>query len=136
MTARASSPRANAEQNRELLRLAAIDVGTNSIHMIVAQIDSDGAVTTLWRMKEPVGLGRLSFPNKTLTDAAMQPATAALSRFQQAAVQRGAEKIIAVATSAGRADSRVAAAGPSTGTSRTSQAFAVSWMASAGWPTA
>jgi len=100
MTAAASSVRASAASHRELLRLAAIDVGTNSIHMIVAQIDADGAVTTLWRMKEPVGLGRLSFPNKTLTAAAMEPAAAALSRFQHAAVQRGAEKIIAVATSA------------------------------------
>lgn len=92
--------RPSLDHHRELLRLAAIDVGTNSIHMIVAQVDADGAVTTLWRMKEPVGLGRLSFPNKRFTDAAMDPAVATLARFQQAAVQRGAEKIIAVATSA------------------------------------
>ena len=42
--------------DRGSLRLAAIDVGSNSIHMIIAQADADGAVTTLWRMKEPVGL--------------------------------------------------------------------------------
>ena len=40
----------------QALRLAAIDVGSNSIHMIVAQADADGAITTLWRLKESVGL--------------------------------------------------------------------------------
>jgi len=85
---------------RELLRLAAIDVGSNSIHMIVAQADADGAVTTLWRLKEPVGLGRMSFPSKKLTTEAMDRAVEVLARFRQAARQRQAEKIIAVATSA------------------------------------
>ncbi len=44
------------------IRLAAIDVGSNSIHMIVAQAAHDGGVTTLWRVKEMVGLGRGSVP--------------------------------------------------------------------------
>src|SRR5437868_13640750 len=84
------------------LRLAAIDVGSNSIHMIVAQADADGAVTTLWRLKEPVGLGRLSFPSHRLSRHAIDAAMGVLERFTQAAKQRGAEKIIAVATSAVR----------------------------------
>ena len=54
------------------LRIAAIDVGSNSIHMIVAQADPDGAITTLWRMKEMVGLGRISFPSHRLSDEAME----------------------------------------------------------------
>ena len=84
------------------LRLAAVDVGSNSIHMVVAQVDPDGGVTTLWRMKEPVGLGRGSFPSRRLTKETMDRAVATLGRFQQAARQRGAEKIVAVATSAVR----------------------------------
>ena len=84
------------------IRLAAIDIGSNSIHMIVAQADADGAVTTLWRMKEPVGLGRISFPSKNLSTEAMNRAVAVLARFKQAAQQRQCEKIIAVATSAVR----------------------------------
>jgi len=82
------------------LRLAAIDVGSNSIHMIVAQADPDGAITTLWRMKEMVGLGRISFPARRLSDEAMDRAITTLARFQQAAQQRQCEKIVAVATSA------------------------------------
>ncbi len=62
--AAASSRLSHKHDSRESLRLAAIDVGSNSIHMIVAQADADGGITTLWRLKEPVGLGRLSFPSR------------------------------------------------------------------------
>src|SRR5688572_33003961 len=95
-----SRPRAGTNVPRESLRLAAIDVGSNSVHMIVAQVDADGGVTTLWRMKEMVGLGRISFPSRRLTKDAMDRALMSLGRFKQAAQQRQAEKILAVATSA------------------------------------
>src|SRR5918998_1526432 len=85
---------------REGLRLAAIDIGSNSVHMIVAQADADGGVTTLWRMKEMVGLGRISFPSRRLTKDAMDRALLSLGRFKQAAQQRQAAKVIAVATRA------------------------------------
>lgn len=81
-------------------RIAAIDVGSNSVHMVVAQIDGDGGVTTLYRLKEMVGLGRISFPNKVLSAEAMDRAIASLGRMKVAAQQRQAEKIVAVATSA------------------------------------
>src|SRR5947207_10137746 len=99
LTSRRNHARGDTGQS---LRLAAIDVGSNSIHMIVAQADADGAVTTLWRLKEPVGLGRLSFPSHRLSRHAIDAAMGVLERFTQAAKQRGAEKIIAVATSAVR----------------------------------
>ncbi len=85
---------------RDSLRLAAIDVGSNSIHMVIAQADADGGMTALWRMKEMVGLGRISFPSKNLSDEAIERAVGALSRFALAARQRQCEKIITVATSA------------------------------------
>ncbi|HEV2296580.1 MAG TPA: Ppx/GppA phosphatase family protein [Tepidisphaeraceae bacterium] len=90
----------SAQPAREGLRVAAIDVGSNSVHMIVAQVDTDGGVTTLWRMKEMVGLGRISFPSRRLTKDAMDRALVALGRLKQTAQQRQAEKILAVATSA------------------------------------
>ena len=92
----------SAESEKGSLRLAAIDVGSNSIHMIIAQADADGAITTLWRMKEHVGLGRLSFPSHRLSGEAMDAAITTLARFKQIAHQRGAEKVITVATSAVR----------------------------------
>jgi exopolyphosphatase/guanosine-5'-triphosphate,3'-diphosphate pyrophosphatase len=92
----------SAPSEKASLRLAAIDVGSNSIHMIIAQADADGGVTTLWRMKAPVGLGRMSFPSHRLSRAAMDSAIIVLARFKQAATQRQAEKIVTVATSAVR----------------------------------
>ena len=90
------------EPPRPDLRLAAIDVGSNSLHMIVAQVGVDGAISTLWRAKEMVGLGRMSFPSHRLSVEAMDQAMLALRRFQQEAYNRHCEKIIAVATSAVR----------------------------------
>src|SRR3982751_4462931 len=88
--------------DRPEFRIAAIDVGSNSLHMAIAQADTDGSITTLWRMKEMVGLGRISFPSRNLTREAMDRAVATLARFQQAARVRGCEKILAIATSAVR----------------------------------
>jgi exopolyphosphatase/guanosine-5'-triphosphate,3'-diphosphate pyrophosphatase len=93
------SPRAQA---RNSLRLAAIDIGSNRLHMVVAQADRDGGLTTLWSMKEMIGLGRMSFPSRRLSKEAMDRALACLARFKQAAVQREAEQIIVVATAAVR----------------------------------
>ena len=84
------------------LRLAAIDVGSNSLHMVIAQIDADGGATNLWRMKEMVGLGRNSFPSHRLSPEAMDRALMTLQRFGQTALRRGCEKVVAVATSAVR----------------------------------
>jgi exopolyphosphatase/guanosine-5'-triphosphate,3'-diphosphate pyrophosphatase len=84
------------------MRIAAIDVGSNSIHMIVAEAAVDGGITTLWRMKEMIGLGRASFPDRVIPREAIDRAIAALARFQQAAQQRQCEKIVATATSAVR----------------------------------
>ena len=100
VTVKANPPSVLAD--RPELRIAAIDVGSNSLHMVIAQADPDGGVTTLWRMKEMVGLGRMSFPSRRLSRESMDRATASLARFQQVARIRGCEKILAVATSAVR----------------------------------
>ncbi len=88
--------------DRTEFRVAAIDVGSNSLHMVIAQADADGGITHLWRMKEMVGLGRISFPSKRLTAEAMDRAVATLDRFAEAARKRQCEKVLAVATSAVR----------------------------------
>jgi exopolyphosphatase/guanosine-5'-triphosphate,3'-diphosphate pyrophosphatase len=99
---RASNRRSGKIEPRTEFRVAAIDVGSNSLHMVIAQADPDGAITTLWRMKEMVGLGRISFPSRRLTAEAMERAIATLKRFKEAAQRRQCEKILAVATSAVR----------------------------------
>jgi exopolyphosphatase/guanosine-5'-triphosphate,3'-diphosphate pyrophosphatase len=91
-----------ASRRPDELRIAAIDVGSNSLHMIVAQVDSCGGISVLWRMREMVGLGRISFPSKRLTKEAMGRAMMTLQRFLAEAHRWQCEDVIAIATSAVR----------------------------------
>ena len=83
--------------------MAAIDVGTNSIHMVVVQIQPLlPAFTIIAREKETVRLGDRDKVTGMLTPAAIDRATAALKRCQSIAQSLNAEEIVAVATSAVR----------------------------------
>jgi len=83
--------------------LAAIDVGTNSIHMVVVQIQpSLPAFSIITREKNTVRLGGRDRKTGNLTAEAMERAIAALKRCQNIAQGLHAEQIVAVATSAVR----------------------------------
>ncbi len=64
----------------EVQYLAAIDLGSNSFHMVVAQIE-DGHIHILDRLKEMVRLGAGLDENKRLSDEARERALACLARF-------------------------------------------------------
>ena len=81
--------------------IAAIDIGTNSVHMVVARRLDGGAPEVLSREKEPVRLGRGSTDMKRLESAAIERTVEALDRFRRIAEAHDAE-IVAVATSAVR----------------------------------
>ncbi len=81
--------------------LAAIDIGTNSFHLVVARPISGGTPEILAREKVPVRLGTGSRDMKTLDADAIDRAIAALSRFRRIAEAHDAE-VFAVATSAVR----------------------------------
>jgi exopolyphosphatase/guanosine-5'-triphosphate,3'-diphosphate pyrophosphatase len=83
--------------------LAAIDIGTNSVHMVVVKIKADlPAFTIIAREKETVRLGDRDPLTGNLTLAAMERAKNALQRCQEIAKSLNAQQIIAVATSATR----------------------------------
>ncbi|WP_315874713.1 Ppx/GppA phosphatase family protein [Thermocoleostomius sinensis] len=94
------SPIVNDNRERTL---AAIDVGTNSIHMAVVKIQpSIPAFSIVDREKATVRLGDRDRRTGRLTTEAIDRAIAALKRCQEIAKSHGAEDIIAVATSAVR----------------------------------
>lgn len=81
--------------------LAAIDVGTNSIHMVVVQIDPDlPSFTIIAREKTTVRLGDRDKETGYLTPEAMSRAITALKRCQEIARSLKVEQTLAVATSA------------------------------------
>jgi exopolyphosphatase/guanosine-5'-triphosphate,3'-diphosphate pyrophosphatase len=83
--------------------LAAIDVGTNSIHMVVVKIQPDlPAFSIIDREKETARLGNFNETTGGLSEAAMARAITALKRCCAIATSLNAEDIIAVATSAVR----------------------------------
>jgi exopolyphosphatase / guanosine-5'-triphosphate,3'-diphosphate pyrophosphatase len=83
--------------------LAAIDIGTNSVHMVVVKIKGDlPAFSIIAREKETVRLGDRDPLTGNLTLEAMERAKNALQRCQEIAKSLNADRIIAVATSATR----------------------------------
>ncbi|MBI1814931.1 MAG: Ppx/GppA family phosphatase [Deltaproteobacteria bacterium] len=84
------------------MRIAAIDVGSNSIHMVIAQVESDGRFRVLDRAKEMVRLGRGSLRSGRLSAEAMNAGLRTLSAFRTLGERQGVERFKAVATSAVR----------------------------------
>jgi len=84
------------------MRMAAIDIGTNSIHMIVVQVRPDLSFEVIDREKEMVRLGAGGLDGRALTPEAMHAALQVLSKFRRLAESHKVEEVIAVATSATR----------------------------------
>jgi exopolyphosphatase / guanosine-5'-triphosphate,3'-diphosphate pyrophosphatase len=80
--------------------LAAVDIGTNSVHLVVARVDED-RIEVVEREREMVRLGSSAGDMKRLTPAAITRGIEALVRFKQVAAIHGAT-LRAVATSAVR----------------------------------
>ena len=82
----------------------AIDVGTNSIHLVVVELDSAFDTSrVVYKAREMVRLGSDDAMERgRLSRKAMERGVDAIGRFAEAARLRGAEQIRAVATSAVR----------------------------------
>lgn len=89
--------------NQETYTLAAIDVGTNSIHMVVVKIQPAlPTFTIVEKAKDTVRLGDFHEKTGNLTRNAIQRAIAALKRSLKIAESCQADDVVAVATSAVR----------------------------------
>jgi len=84
------------------MRIAAIDIGTNSIHMIVVKIRPDLSFEVIDREKDMVRLGSGGLDGRALTPAAMASALQTLAKFSRLAESHKVDEIIATGTSATR----------------------------------
>jgi exopolyphosphatase / guanosine-5'-triphosphate,3'-diphosphate pyrophosphatase len=82
--------------------LAALDIGTNSIHLVVARHTGGEAFEVITRDKEMVRLGHGGTDMKQLSADAIERAVACIRRMRRIAESAGATEIRAVATSATR----------------------------------
>jgi len=83
------------------MKIAAIDIGSNSIHIVIARVGRAG-FEIVDRAKEMVGLGRSTLSNGRLSPAAIDIGFRTLETFKRLAEKHGADPILAVATSAVR----------------------------------
>jgi exopolyphosphatase / guanosine-5'-triphosphate,3'-diphosphate pyrophosphatase len=84
------------------MRLAAIDIGTNSVHMIIVNVRPDLSFDVIDQEKVMVRLGTGGLETRLLTDEAMTAALQALAKFRLLADRHGVDEVLAAATSAVR----------------------------------
>jgi exopolyphosphatase/guanosine-5'-triphosphate,3'-diphosphate pyrophosphatase len=84
------------------MRIAAIDIGTNSLHMIVVRVRPDLSFEVIDREKEMIRLGAGGLDGRALTPEVMHAALQVLSKFRRLAESHKVDEIIAAATSATR----------------------------------
>ncbi len=84
------------------MRIAAIDIGTNSIHMIVVQVRPDLSFEVIDREKDMVRLGAGGLDGRQLTPTAMKAALQTLAKYHRVAQSHKVDEVVAAATSAVR----------------------------------
>ena len=84
------------------MRIAAIDIGSNSIHIIVCRIRPDLSFEVVDREKDMIRLASGTLAKGRLPDANIATAMQTLAKFRRLAESHGVEEILTVATSAVR----------------------------------
>ena len=84
------------------MRVAAIDVGTNSIHLLVAEIASDGHISILEKAREQVELGSGGLGASQITEEAFTRGVAAMAAFKDACDSFRVDDVTCAGTSAVR----------------------------------
>jgi exopolyphosphatase/guanosine-5'-triphosphate,3'-diphosphate pyrophosphatase len=79
-----------------------IDIGTNSVRLLVVRINPNRSYTVLSQEKEVVRLGEGEFRDQMLTPEAIFRGVTVVKKFAELSRAYGAEEVIAVATSAAR----------------------------------
>ena len=80
--------------------MAAIDLGTNSFHLLVADVHPDGHIDPIVREKEMLRLGDVVSRHGLIPPTAADQAVATVRRFRLLAEAAGSDEILARATSA------------------------------------
>ncbi len=84
------------------MRLAAIDIGSNSIHMVIAEASGHHGFDVVDREREVVQVGRGSFASRRLRKDAIRRTADSLARFVELARRHQVDRILCTATAAVR----------------------------------
>ena len=82
------------------MRIAALDLGSNSFHLLVVETRPDGSFVPLVREKEMLRLGDVVASEGVLTDEAIEAAIDTVRRFKTMADIQQIDEIVAMGTAA------------------------------------
>jgi exopolyphosphatase/guanosine-5'-triphosphate,3'-diphosphate pyrophosphatase len=82
------------------MRLAVLDVGSNTVHLAVVDGQPDGTFAPVARERETLRLAEAAFPAMLLPDEAVERLTATVARMQARADELRADALVGFATSA------------------------------------
>src|SRR5712692_11866951 len=85
---------------KDTVRIASIDIGTNTVLLLVAEIDDKGAITPLAFEQRLPRLGKDVDKNRAIQVAAFDKIAWILNEYKNLAQQLRAQRIVACATSA------------------------------------
>ena len=83
-------------------KLAAIDIGSNSLKLVIVEAAASDSFTLLVQERERVRLGHETLKKRFLSDEAINLSSAAIAKFRSIAESREVDSIIAVATASVR----------------------------------
>lgn len=83
-------------------KLAAIDIGSNSLKLVIVEAAASDSFTVILQERERVRLGHDTLKNRFLSEEAIRLSAEAISRFRSIAESREVDAIIAVATASVR----------------------------------
>ena len=92
----------DASTHTEASHVAFMDIGTNSIRLLLVRINPNHATNVLIQLKQTVRLGEGAFDDQVLQPEAIDRAVAVSRQFASMIRSHGADDIIAVATAATR----------------------------------
>ena len=84
------------------MKIAAIDIGSNSIKLAVVEAAASDSFAVLAREKETVRLGHETLTRQRMSAAAVERAIDCVRRFRSIAEARGAERVVCAATASVR----------------------------------
>ena len=97
------TPGPSFQNGRALRKIAAIDIGTNSTHLLVASVDPELRTFSIeLAEKSTTRLGERDPETGNLSEAAIERGLEALRRFRELALSHQVEQIVTAATSAVR----------------------------------
>ncbi len=85
------------------MKLAAIDIGSNSIKLVVVESAGGDSFAVLARERDVVRLGHDTLRDGFLSPEAIARAATSINRLRAVAQARGAEQVFAIATASVRA---------------------------------